>query len=222
MKKFFLCVLVVVLLSGCGQDAKQSSGGSEVAKDKAVSTNVKEEKVEKNKNLQIMSIIETDYDTGYKIKAKYAISDQDYKMYNDILDALNADFSKPEDEILAGLTGKYGMSVSQLKAFMRENMQDAIDRDMGKTVGEATISDMQVIECGRQVIMKTIRDSGVKIPVDRESWDISKTGLRYVLKCSFEDGESNSNEAIIKIEYNKDYSKFTLLQLKYNGVNISL
>lgn len=222
-------MFVIMLLSGCGQDVKQSNGDIESAKDKNASVDMQEElskekdnEIIEHEHLKINSIIKTDYDTGYKITVKYAISDKDYKMYNDILDALNSDFSKSEDEILAGLTGKYGMSVSQLKSFMTKNMDAAIDRDYGKTIGASTISDLQVIDCGKQVIINTIENTDIKIPSDTASWDISKTGLRYVLKCSFKVDESNINESIIKIEFNEDYSKFTLFQLKYNGIDIEL
>ena len=229
MKKILICIFAIMLLSGCAQDVKQSNEDINSTRDENVSINMQEElskekdnEIIEHEHLKINSIIKTDYDTGYKITVKYAISDKDYIMYNDILDALNSDFSKSEDEILAGLTGKYGMSVSQLKSFMTKNMDAAIDRDYGKTIGSSTISDLQVIDCGKQVIINTIENTDIKIPSDTASWDISKTGLRYVLKCSFKVDESNINEAIIKIEFNEDYSKFTLFQLKYNGIDIEL
>ncbi len=192
----------------------------ELVKD-VVKTSEKPEDMD-NGTLILSKTIETSYETGYKISREYAISDKDYKMYKEIMAILNSDYSRSENEILAGLTGQYGMSVSQLKNFLRDNMQDAIDRDNGKTVGQTTLTDKQIIACGEQVIKKTVTNSNTQVSQDVSQWEIDKTGLRYVLKTNFDAGECKDIPALIKIEFSDDYSQFELFQLKYDNKNVAL
>lgn len=170
--------------------------------------------------INIKNDIPTIYKTGYEINPEYKISDEDYKLYTEIMNVLQSDYSKTEDELLATMTKKYSKSVSELKNFLNENMTNAIERDLGKTINDITITMPQVLQCGINIIKNSVDDETI-ISNKEEDWTITNTGLRYLLKTTFLISD-NSIDAIIKIEFNDNYSEYTLFQLKYNDKNIDL
>lgn len=149
------------------------------------------------------------------------ISDEDYELYNEVMDILNSDWSRSEDEILEEIAPNYSMTASELKQFLNDNMEAAINRSMGKTKS-ATANKPDFIELISYA--ETILEDATEMPVDvstREpDWDISEVGLRYVLE-SVVDIDGTPTNVIVKIEFDDDkYESYTVFQLKVNGVDI--
>lgn len=55
--------------------------------------------------------------------SKSQLDEADVAIYEEVMDALNADFDRPEDEILAELAPQYDMTVDELRQFMRDMME---------------------------------------------------------------------------------------------------
>lgn len=149
------------------------------------------------------------------------ISDEDYELYNEVMDILNSDWSRSEDEILEEIAPNYSMTASELKQFLNDNMEAAINRSMGKTK-TATANKPDFIELISYA--ETVLEDATEMPVDvstRETdWDVSEAGLRYVLE-SVVDIDGTPTDVIVKIEFDDDkYENYSVFQLKINGVDI--
>lgn len=57
------------------------------------------------------------------------ISDADYQIYNDVMDYLKSDYSRPEAEILGEIAPSYGMTAVELERFITGAMAAAHERD---------------------------------------------------------------------------------------------
>ena len=54
---------------------------------------------------------------------KNALSEEDLAMYNEVMDILNSDFSKTEDQIYSEIAPNYGMTKDELAAFMKDSLK---------------------------------------------------------------------------------------------------
>ncbi len=108
---------------------------------------------------------------------------KDYELYNEVMDILNSDWSRSEDEILEEIaqTTKHDGRVS-LSNFLNDNMEAAINRSMGKTKSSIT----SLILLGLILHRNSLEDA-TEMPVDvitRNRLEHFGVGLRYVTgKC---------------------------------------
>lgn len=62
------------------------------------------------------------------IKNNKTISDEDYKFYNEIMDHLNTDVDRPEEDILEEIAPNYNMTVEEIQNKMRDLSDAAVER----------------------------------------------------------------------------------------------
>lgn len=150
------------------------------------------------------------------------ISDADYKMYNDIMNALYSEPDKTENEILKGLEAKYSMTAEELKEFLNANMEAAIARSSDKVRTQNEPSFLELVSYAETAIEK-ISGRKASISVREEDWKISKTNLRYVMQSQEVKVDGIKCEIIIKLEFeDSKFEAYKVLQLKVNGVDIPL
>ena len=66
------------------------------------------------------------------------ISDEDYKIYHEVMDYLNESYNTPVDVVFEKLAPRYGMTAEELKEFMNEHMEAAIQRDLSGNPTQAS------------------------------------------------------------------------------------
>lgn len=57
-----------------------------------------------------------------------AVSEENLLIYNQVMDFINSDFTKPEDDLLAEIAPKYGMTMAELKQFLKDIMKKIYSR----------------------------------------------------------------------------------------------
>lgn len=214
-------LLASVLCIGCS-DSSNIASTHDSNDIQGETESMSEVKSPEQNTLTVNDVIQIKYDTGFNLVVDYGISDEDYNLYNEIMDYLYAYPDKSEDELYEELGAKYNKTASELKQFTIDNMQNAIKRKMGNSSAGSGISNEQIIECAKSVISATV-ENNTYFSNSTGDWEISNTGLRYLIKTSFGIIPSSyTEEAIVKIEFSDNYNSFELFQLKYNGINIDL
>lgn len=161
MKKniiLFICTLLIACTNSAKTQQTANSLTNQIQKETKNEEPqvVQKEEPEKDKNLKNSDETnETEKEPIYKLKIsnplklvqetglpqpKYKISDEDYKKHADIMNYLYKYPNKSEKELFKELESVYNESAESLDAFIRDTMQAAVDRDLGKTVNETKIN----------------------------------------------------------------------------------
>ena len=172
--------------------------------------------------IKVSTVIKDDFDisqkTGFSGQVTYDISEADYQKYSSIMDALNAEPNRSEDEILADIAPLYGDSVEDLYAFLKENMSAAVDRDMGRS--SSAPSDDEMKDIAKNIMKNIITDDS---EVDTKTIEINNPNIRICLaKMTVNDRNKDPHEMILKYELSDDFSGAEITQVKENGQNIKL
>jgi hypothetical protein len=64
-----------------------------------------------------------DLPVSEKADTNEILSESNTKIYNEVIDRLNSEYDRPEDEILEEIAPNYGMSAAELKEFLNEFME---------------------------------------------------------------------------------------------------
>lgn len=222
MKKTTILFLAVLLLSGCAAMKEPKNSPSSTPEQTPVTeratitpqTTQESQSIKQILNDHLVLIISTELP-----EPEYAISDSDYEKYNYIMSYLNKHLDKSEDVLLDELSDVYKESAESLKEFMNSVMQDAVDRDMGKTKNTVEVkqSDLENITT-KFFVANVVDESLFKL----EKFDSSEiNALNAIVKGTLSyDGIEHS--FILKFKVEANLQNANIFQLKLDEKNIEL
>ena len=219
MTKLYRAVLLTGLalaLAGCSDKEVADSKNKEPIEQ----TNKSSEKEVKGVN---EGVLKEDFTLEFSTlipPPQYAITEEEYEKYNRILEYLNSNPDKSEDELFKDLEQEFGDTSANLKSFVNANMQNAIDYDMGRAINEETLAKSDVIETVKQFFIENV-ENNKELKVEVQESDIELTNLKAVATSNFT-YEDKDYEYILKVEYTEDLQTAKVFQLKVNGVDIDL
>jgi hypothetical protein len=144
----------------------------------------------------------------------------DLKKYDEILAYLNSDYNRPETELIEELAPNYGMSTEELQEYVNWVMPYATGlKDIAEAPEEP---DFIALISYAETAIEDITNEDVTVSVRESDWDIDKTLLRYVMKSSSVKIADQAHDVIIKLEFDRTYETYSVLQLKIDGNNIDL
>lgn len=74
-----------------------------------------------------------------------------------------------------------------------------------------------------ETALESITKSKVSVSVKEDDWNISKTGLRYVMSSELVEFDGVNKSVVLKLEFEDDkYEYYKVLQLKIDNKNIEL
>lgn len=151
------------------------------------------------------------FETG--IEAGFSISDEDYNKYNEIMNYLNKYPEKSEATLFEELSKTYGESSEELASFINDNMLAAIARDMASnTVTEEDINNLA---------SKFVKENIVGNSVSVNSIDSESQGIGAISHIDLKVDEKDHN-LIVKFSFSDDYKTAEVVQIKIDGINITL
>lgn len=211
----FIMLSVSIFLVGCSDTEKEVQSSKETSNEATTETVTKVTNEKDILKSNIITSFTTDMD-----EPESAISEENYKKYNEIMDYLNKYPTKEEDVLFKELESVYDQSSDELSDFINANMQNAIAYDSGKTINNVTLEESDI-----KVNIKVFFNENVKnidlLDIDPDQADVQITNLRSISKGEFSYGTSKFNY-IIKIEYTGDFQEVNVFQLKINEINIDL
>lgn len=221
MKRIALCALILLIALTCFGCSKEDT---KVKNRNSSEVNTMASKDESSYNSLFgshavlkMKIVQN-HPTGFSGTVEYKISDEDYRKYNELMGALKAEPDRPEEEIFQSLSESYGVPASELRQFVRDHMDDAIARDMGKSGNTPLESQMKEIA---ETVLKGILLENAKI--DRKNLVvINSTNRRCVVQADVLDGKGAVHKVILKYVLNDGFSEAEIFQVKEDGRNIDL
>lgn len=147
------------------------------------------------------------------VESEFSISYEDYNKYNEIMDYMNENYEKSEEELFEELAVTYGESAESLKSFILDNMQNAINRDMvGNTL---TIEDID------NLVNKFIGENIIGESVIINSIDSEIQGVGSISHVDLKVDEKEY-KVIVKFNFSDDYKTAEVIQVKIDNKNIDL
>ncbi|WP_130819128.1 hypothetical protein [Anaerococcus vaginimassiliensis] len=125
-KTWFKIIAVLFVLGAIGNiinppEKESNNTASQTNKNISNSNNQKSEGAESQ-------LSKNEINQESNIKNNKTISDEDYKFYNEIMDHLNADVDRPEEDILEEIAPNYNMTVEEIQNKMRALSDAAVER----------------------------------------------------------------------------------------------
>ncbi|MEG0361925.1 MAG: hypothetical protein RR532_08355 [Erysipelothrix sp.] len=217
MKKLLVLLLSSIMIVGCSTTPKVESTPTPEAiptpKPTVEATPISSGEY----NLKETYYLKKVYNTNFE-KPQFAISDEDYALYNKIFDYISKYMDKTEAELYKELAPSYDMTAEQMSKFMNDNLKNVIDRDAGKTTGGLEVTETDLRTLGGTVLKEISKDAeNIKYAI--QAWTAEKTGNRVIVKGQFMYLDE-THDVIIKYELSEDYQTAKVFQVKIDEINI--